>query len=86
MKLIVGLGNPGVEYEKTRHNVRFMVIDKFAKDNNLSFSKKFDGMYAKMYLHNQHFMILKPLSFMNLSGTVIKKYMDYFQIIHIFFY
>ncbi len=80
MKLIVGLGNPGKEYENTRHNIGFMLIDNYAKSNNIEFSEKFNGLYAKVYYHNEYYILLKPLSFMNLSGTVVKKYVDYYKI------
>ena len=80
MKLIIGLGNPGKEYEKTRHNVGFMILDKFAEDFGLSYAMKMNGMYAKGMMNNESFIILKPLSFMNLSGTVVKKYVDYYKI------
>ena len=80
MKLIVGLGNPGTEYKKTRHNIGFMVIDHYAKQENISFQRKFNGMYAKIYNDGEAIILLKPLSYMNLSGTVVKKYVDYFKI------
>ena len=81
MKMIVGLGNPGKEYEKTRHNVGFMVIDNYVNKNNLgSFCKKFNGLYQKVFFSDQYIILLKPLSYMNLSGTVVKKYADYFKI------
>ena len=78
MKLIVGLGNPGKEYETTRHNVGFMVIDNYL--NNDTFKIKFNGMYLKKNINNQEVIFLKPLSYMNLSGEVVKKYGDYFKI------
>lgn len=81
MILIVGLGNPGREYEKTRHNVGFMAIDNFAKRNNINIdSKKFNGLYKEIIINNKKAIILKPLSFMNLSGEVIKKFVDYYKI------
>lgn len=81
MKLIVGLGNPGNEYDNTRHNVGFMILDEFAKVNNLEFNKnKFDGLYVDTIIEGEKVIFLKPLKYMNLSGEVIKKYVDYFKI------
>jgi len=81
MKMIVGLGNPGEEYVNTRHNVGFMVVDDYLKKMNIKkLTKKFDGLYTKCTFHNENFIILKPLSYMNLSGTVVKKFADYFKI------
>lgn len=78
MKLIVGLGNPEKEYENTRHNIGFMVIDNYLK--NEKFKTKFNGMYLKKVINNEEVIFLKPLSYMNLSGEVVKKYVDYFKI------
>ena len=81
MKLIVGLGNPGKEYENTRHNTGFMAIDEYAKINNIDFNKnKFDGLYTDIIVNNEKVILLKPQKYMNLSGEVIYKYMDYFKI------
>lgn len=81
MKLIVGLGNPGKEYEKTRHNIGFMVIDKFVKENNISNSKeKFCGIYYEMEYNNEKILLLKPQKYMNLSGEVVKKYINFYKI------
>lgn len=80
MKLIVGLGNPGKEYDLTRHNTGFIILDKFANELGLKYSRKMNGMYAKGTLNGESFIILKPLSYMNLSGTVVKKYLDYYKI------
>ena len=81
MKLIVGLGNPGSEYAKTRHNMGFMVVDNFAKKCEAEINKeKFNGLYTECFIGDEKVMLLKPLSFMNLSGTVVKKYIDYFKI------
>ena len=80
MKLIVGLGNPGKEYEKTRHNTGFMILDQFAKDMGMKFSTKMNGMYAKGKIDGESFILLKPLSYMNLSGIVVKQYVDYYKV------
>lgn len=81
MKLIVGLGNPGKEYEKTRHNMGFMAIDKYATAKGLSFDKeKFGGIYTDFLYNNEKIILLKPQKYINLSGDVIKKYVDYFKI------
>ena len=81
MKLIVGLGNPGKEYLKTRHNVGFMAIDKIAQKLNIEIKEqKFDGLYHKLTYNNSIIILLKPQKYMNLSGEVIKKYVDYFKI------
>ena len=81
MKLIVGLGNPGKEYDNTRHNVGFMILDEYARVNNLEFNKnKFEGLYLDTVINNEKVIFLKPLKYMNLSGEVIRKYVDYFKI------
>ena len=81
MKLIVGLGNPGKEYVNTRHNIGFQFLDSIALKYGVTFSKKkFNGMYTEFMLNDEKIILLKPLSYMNLSGTVISKYMNYFKI------
>ena len=81
MKLVVGLGNPGKEYENTRHNIGFMAIDKILNYYNLEMKKEMlDGMYVQSIINNEKYIFLKPSKYMNLSGTVIKKYVDYFNI------
>lgn len=81
MKLIVGLGNPGKEYEKTRHNMGFMSIDSFANKMNLKIDKnKFDGLYTEYIYNGEKVILLKPQKYINLSGEVIKKYVDFYKI------
>ena len=81
MKLIVGLGNPGKEYDRTRHNIGFIFLDYFALKNNLRIDKKkFNGLYTQTIINDENVILLKPLSYMNLSGEVVKKYIDYFKI------
>ncbi|WP_027123815.1 aminoacyl-tRNA hydrolase [Mycoplasmoides pirum] len=81
LKLIVGLGNPGEEYKNTRHNAGFMVIDKMIETLNIKLtSNKFKGLYAKSQFNNQDFIIAKPMTFMNLSGTFVRELTDFFKI------
>jgi len=81
MKLIVGLGNPGKEYENTRHNIGFSLLDVIARDKGLNFdSEKFNAKYAEVNIDGERVLLIKPLSYMNLSGIVVRKYMDYFKI------
>ncbi len=80
MKLIVGLGNPGKEYQGTRHNIGFMMIDEMVKVKNLQSREKFNGEYYEFNINNEKILLLKPLSFMNLSGTVVKKFIDFYKI------
>ena len=81
MKLIVGLGNPGKEYELTRHNCGFRVVDQFVDDIGIDFNKKdFDGTYAKFKLDDEDIVIFKPLTYMNLSGTAVQKIVHFFKI------
>lgn len=81
MKLIVGLGNPGPQYEKTRHNMGFILLDMFAEDVGVtSFKKGFKGEYAKGEFKGEQFYLLKPMTFMNLSGESVKEFVDFFKI------
>lgn len=81
MKLIVGLGNPGNEYKNTRHNIGFICLDHYLISNNLDEMKeKFNGLYLKTTINQESVIFLKPLSYMNLSGTVVRKFVDYFQV------
>jgi len=75
-KLIVGLGNPGRRYQETRHNVGFLVIDELARRHNLSFKKT---QYAYEAKWGQIFLI-KPTTFMNLSGTAVSAYETYYRL------
>ncbi|MDY6063123.1 MAG: aminoacyl-tRNA hydrolase [Erysipelotrichaceae bacterium] len=81
MKMIVGLGNPGKEYEKTRHNVGFMVIDKLISRLGLTLdTKKFKGLYTIDKKHD--LLILKPQTYMNLSGEAVMALVNYYKINH----
>lgn len=81
MKLIVGLGNPGKEYENTRHNAGFRFLDAYAKSQNLTFTKeKFNGLYTDFIHNGEKVILLKPCKYMNLSGEVIKDYLEFYKI------
>jgi len=81
VKIIVGLGNPGNEYNNTRHNIGFMAIDEVAKYYNTNFIKnKFNGLYAELTINGEKVILLKPQSFINLSGDVIIRFLNYFKI------
>lgn len=81
MKLIVGLGNPGKCYENTRHNIGFFFLDKYLEKRKLYINKsKFDGIYCDYIVNGEKVIFLKPQSYMNLSGVVVKKFVDYFKI------
>lgn len=81
MKLIVGLGNPGKEYENTRHNIGFQTIDKFAQKLGISITKsKYNGLYVETLIDGEKVILLKPQSYINLSGEVIRKFVDFYKI------
>ncbi|MDD2497242.1 MAG: aminoacyl-tRNA hydrolase [Desulfitobacteriaceae bacterium] len=81
MKLIVGLGNPGSRYEITRHNIGFMVVDLLADKLNIDFRKKshFSEM-AEGRLGGEKIILLKPLTYMNLSGQAVSSAMSFYKI------
>ena len=79
--LVVGLGNPGKKYEKTRHNVGFVVLDAIAKDNGLEdFREKFSGLFAKGRAFGKDVVLLKPQTFMNLSGDSVQPAMVFHKL------
>lgn len=81
MRLIVGLGNPGRQYEHTRHNVGFDTIDELSKRLNIPLSQsKWKGLYGIGQASGQKVLLLKPLTFMNLSGEAVRAVIDYYQI------
>ena len=79
--LIVGLGNPGPEYAKTRHNVGFRCLDLLAEKLGVRVDKaKFQGLYGQTDYHGNRLYLLKPLTYMNLSGQSVLQLSAYFQI------
>lgn len=81
MKCIVGLGNPGKQYEQTRHNIGFMVIDELSSLFNIPLDQsKHKGLYGIGFYKGEKVLLLKPLTYMNLSGESIRAVIDYYQI------
>jgi PTH1 family peptidyl-tRNA hydrolase len=81
MKLIVGLGNPGKKYELTRHNVGFIVLDYLAKRMNTPISKiKFKSYYCEIKIGGEKVILLKPQTYMNLSGEAVASAVNYYGI------
>lgn len=78
----MGLGNPGARYDKTRHNLGFEVLDALAKEWRVEFFSKarFEGDYAKAIVHGQTIHLLKPMTYMNLSGRAVKKCLQFFKL------
>lgn len=74
--LICGLGNPGAEYAGTRHNTGFMVLDAFAKASNIVFEDKRYGFVAETSLKGRKIILLKPSTFMNLSGNAVRYWLN----------
>ena len=74
--LVVGLGNIGPEYAGTRHNIGFMILDAFAEASNISFTSERYGDVAQMRLKNKQLVLLKPSTYMNLSGNAVRYWMQ----------
>lgn len=82
IRLIVGLGNPGREYETTRHNAGYWWVDELARLQNLSFKNepKFHGLMARGQLHDHEMLLLKPQTFMNVSGRSVGALAQFYKI------
>lgn len=81
MFLVVGLGNPGSQYEFTKHNVGFLTVDYLADKLNIKINKlKFKGLFAKEKIENQDVVLLKPQTYMNLSGESVRDFANFFKI------
>ncbi len=80
-KLVVGLGNPGSKYEQTRHNIGFEVVDRLAEGGaGVRFSRKFDGLVAEIEIDFRKVVLLKPETFMNLSGRAVAQVLQFYKI------
>ena len=81
MFLIVGLGNPGIQYENTRHNIGFNVIDNISKEYNIDINReKFKGVYGEGFIANTKVILLMPTTYMNLSGESIREVVDFYKL------
>lgn len=81
MKLIVGLGNPGIKYANHLHNAGFIVLDQLAdRLNVVNFKEKFNAIYAKSSQNGEDFILMKPMTFMNNSGEAVSACMKFFKI------
>ena len=81
MKLIVGIGNPGSVYEGTYHNIGFMAVTKLADNMGASFDKaKFNSIYAEAKIKDEKVFIIKPLTYMNLSGEAVRAFASFYKI------
>ena len=78
--LIVGLGNPGNKYRETRHNIGFMSVDAFAEKESLVWKEKFNAEYASFTFKGEKGYLLKPMSYMNLSGDSVQKASKFFKV------
>lgn len=80
-KLIVGLGNPGSKYQWTRHNAGFMVLDRFSRDAGIQIARKnFSGLYGEGVFQGERLILLKPQTFMNLSGRSVAAALHFHKI------
>ena len=81
MKLFVGLGNPGERYKITRHNVGFMVLDNLIKQSSVEgWDNKFNSFFNKIIIDQKSMILLKPLTFMNISGHAVQKVKNFYGI------
>ncbi len=82
MKLIVGLGNVGKEYENTRHNMGFMLVDRYLEYKNipLKFKEKFNAMCVETTINNEKVIFIKPTTYMNNSGIAVRAFLDFYKL------
>lgn len=80
MKVIVGLGNPGAEYAETRHNAGFLAVDGYAEQLSIEFRVKFQGQWAEAVGKTGKILLLKPQTYMNLSGRAVRELLQFYKI------
>lgn len=82
MKLVVGLGNKGREYENTRHNMGFMLIDRYLQYKNITdkFKEKFNAIYIETTINNEKVIFIKPMTYMNNSGIAVRAFLDFYKL------
>ncbi len=80
MKIIVGLGNPGIKFKKNRHNAGFMAIDKVAKETGINIkTRKFDSVIGRGFIGKDEVILAKPQTFVNLSGQAVSKLVNFYK-------
>ena len=82
MKLVVGLGNKGREYENTRHNMGFMLVDRYLQYKNITdkLKEKFNAMYIETTINNEKVIFIKPMTYMNNSGIAVRAFVDFYKL------
>ena len=80
MKLVVGLGNPDSKYDNTRHNVGFMLLDYIFGGSNFEFNKKMNAMEFITNINGEKVVIIKPMTYMNLSGDAVRNYVNFYKL------
>jgi len=82
LKIVVGLGNPGSKYEFTRHNIGFRIVDSLARDIEIEFKrvKSYYSLISRGMINNHKVILVKPQTFMNLSGRAVSKVVSYYKI------
>lgn len=81
MKAIFGIGNPGVRYQLTKHNVGFFLLDYFAEKNNIKFKpSKFNYYEAELNINENNSLLIKPTTYVNLTGRAVKQFLDFYQL------
>ena len=80
IRLIVALGNPGVEYELTRHNIGWILVDTHPEISRQSWKDKFKGEFTHFNVKGEKVYVLKPMTYMNLSGESVKAMSDFFKV------
>jgi PTH1 family peptidyl-tRNA hydrolase len=80
MKAIVGLGNPGLGYEGTRHNAGFLLLDQWCKARRLTYKARFRGKFAEDKVYDEKIFLLKPQTYMNLSGMAVAELVGFYQL------
>src|SRR6202158_6563629 len=81
MKLVVGLGNPGSKFQGTRHNIGFELVDRLARGgSDAAFTRKFDGLLAEVEIDFRRVLLLKPETFMNLSGRCVAQAVRFYKL------
>ncbi len=80
MKAVIGLGNPGLKYSRTKHNVGFRLLDILVKEKGYAYRNDFRGKIAEGRLKENRFFLLKPYTYMNLSGLAVGQLVNYYKI------